>query len=151
MSKQGIDIIRIAVVDLAKADFFRKLKESIDKKDGLSSYVILRMVYDPFSDGVFIVTSNGLCYISPNGEIKYLENFPYSNNFDMICDADGISWVMGSAGIYVAETEYLIADAKRDYTLVNSKRGFRSSLTANSWVCREGDDVYLCCDTGVGR
>ena len=107
------------------------------------------MVYDPFSDGVFIVTSNGLCYISPNGEIKYLENFPYSNNFDMICDADGISWVMGSAGIYVAETEYLIADAKRDYTLVNSKRGFRSSLTANSWVCREGDDVYLCCDTGV--
>ena len=67
----------------------------------------------------------------------------------MICDADGISWVMGSAGIYVAETEYLIADAKRDYTLVNSKRGFRSSLIANSWVCREGDDVYLCCDTGV--
>lgn len=126
-----------------------KVVRIIDKKDGLSSNVILRMVYDPFSDGVFIVTSNGLCYISPNGEIKYLENFPYSNNFDMICDADGISWVMGSAGIYVAETEYLIADAKRDYTLVNSKRGFRSSLTANSWVCREGDDVYLCCDTGV--
>ena len=126
-----------------------KVVRIIDKKDGLSSNVILRMVYDPFSDGVFIVTSNGLCYISPNGEIKYLKNFPYSNNFDMICDADGISWVMGSAGIYVAETEYLIADAKRDYTLVNSKRGFRSSLTANSWVCREGDDVYLCCDTGV--
>lgn len=126
-----------------------KVVRIIDKKDGLSSNVILRMVYDPFSDGVFIVTSNGLCYISPNGEIKYLENFPYSNNFDMICDADGICWVMGSAGIYVAETEYLIADAKRDYTLVNSKRGFRSSLIANSWVCREGDDVYLCCDTGV--
>lgn len=126
-----------------------KVVRIIDKKDGLSSNVILRMVYDPFSDGVFVVTSNGLCYISPNGEIKYLENFPYSNNFDMICDADGICWVMGSAGIYVAETEYLIADAKRDYTLVNSKRGFRSSLIANSWVCREGDDVYLCCDTGV--
>ena len=37
MSKQGIDIIRIAVVDLAKADFFRTLKEGVDKEDGFSA------------------------------------------------------------------------------------------------------------------
>lgn len=122
---------------------------NIGKKDGLSSDVILRMIYDPFSKGVYIVTSNGLCYMSEDGDIKYLENFPYSNNFDMVCSDDGTCWVMGSAGIYVAETKDLIADKKCDYPLINSKRGFCSSLVANSWICRDGDELYLCCDSGV--
>lgn len=122
---------------------------NIGKEDGLSSNVILRMVYDPFSDGVFIVTSNGLCYMNGKEDIKSLDNFPYSNNFDMICSADGRCWVLGSAGIYVADTEELIADETSDYLLVNSKKGLRESLTANSWLCRDGEYIYLCCDRGV--
>ena len=122
---------------------------NIGKKDGLSSKVILRMVYDPFSDGVFIITSNGLCYMSSKEEIVSLDNFPYSNNFDMICDSNGTCWIMSSAGIYVAETKTLLANSKREYPLMNAKRGFRSSLTSNSWICRENDDLYLCCDDGV--
>lgn len=126
-----------------------KLVRNIEKKDGLSSNVILRMVYDPYTDGVFIVTSNGLCYMYPNEEIIKLDNFPYSNNYDMVCDADGICWILGSAGIYVANTEELIKNERSDYPLLNEKRGFRSSLTANSWLCRDEDDLFLCCDSGV--
>lgn len=126
-----------------------QITEHIGKADGLSSGVILRMVKDPVSGGIYIVTSNGLCYRSPDGTIKYLKNFPYSNNFDMICDTDGTCWVLGSAGIYIADTTDLIADEKTDYPLINAKRGFRSSLVANAWMYRDGDELYLCCDSGA--
>lgn len=126
-----------------------KIVSNIGKKEGLSSNVILRMVHDPYTDGVFIVTSNGLCYMSQDGEIKSLDNFPYSNNYDMVCDEDGTCWILSSAGIYVAEVSDLLENTKRDYPLVDAKRGFRSSLTANSWLCSEGDDLYLCCDSDV--
>ena len=95
------------------------------------------------------MTSNGLCYRTPDGTIKYLKNFPYSNNYDMICDTDGTCWVLGSAGIYIADTTDLVADEKTDYLLINAKRGFRSSLVANAWMYREGEELYLCCDSGV--
>ena len=121
----------------------------INKDDGLTSNVILRMVYDPCTDGVFIVTSNGLSYLSPEGEIKSLDSFPYSNNFDMICNEDGRCWILSSAGIYIADSKTLINNERKDYVLINSKRGFRNSLVANSWMCRDKDDLYLCCDTGV--
>ena len=60
-----------------------KIAAHIGKEDGLSSNVILRMVVDPVSGGIYIVTSNGLCYRAPDGTIKYLKNFPYSNNYDI--------------------------------------------------------------------
>ena len=126
-----------------------EIVRNIGKKDGLSSDVILRMIYDPSTAGVFIVTSNGLCYMSSHGQIKSLDQFPYSNNYDMVCDEDGTCWVLGSSGIYVAKVSDLLENTKYDYPLVDAKRGFRSSLTANAWLCRDGDQVYLCCDNGV--
>ena len=126
-----------------------EIVRNIGKKDGLSSDVILRMIYDPSTAGVLIVTSNGLCYMSSHGQIKSLDQFPYSNNYDMVCDEDGTCWVLGSSGIYVAKVSDLLENTKCDYPLVDAKRGFRSSLTANAWLCRDGDQVYLCCDNGV--
>ena len=121
----------------------------ITKKDGLSSDVVLRMVSEPVYGGMLIVTSNGLCYMSKDGKIKSLDKFPYSNNYDIVCNSNGNCWVLGSAGIYEAKIEDLIENVRRDYLLINSKHGFRSSLVANSWLCRENDAMYLCCDTGV--
>lgn len=121
----------------------------ITRKDGLSSDVILRMVYDACTDGIFVVTSNALCYISADGQISCLDKFPYSNNFDMVCSADGNCWILSSAGIYVANARDLVKNEKKDYSLINSKRGFHDSLTANAWMYREGNNWYLCCDNGV--
>lgn len=123
--------------------------ENISKKDGLSSNIILRMVYEPVSDGMFIITSNGLCYMSKQGEITVLNSFPYSNNYDMVCETDGTCWILSSAGIYIAQSKELIENKKNDYLLVNTKRGFRSSLVANSWICKDEEELYLCCDEGV--
>ena len=67
----------------------------------------------------------------------------------MICDKDGTCWILSSAGIYVADSKNLIADTRLDYPLINAKRGFRESLVANSWLYRQGDELYLCCDSGA--
>ena len=122
---------------------------TIRKEDGLSSDVIIRMIYDPSTDGVFIVTSNGLCYMSSTGEISRLSNFSYSNNYDMICNEDGKCWILSSAGIYLADTANLLEDKERSYSLINAKRGFHSSLTADSWQYRDSQELYLCTSTGV--
>lgn len=121
----------------------------ITKKDGLSSDVVLRMVSETVYGGMFIVTSNGLCYMSKDGKVKSLDKFPYSNNYDIVCNKNGICWVLGSAGIYEAKIKELIKNVRSDYLLINSKHGLRASLVANSWPCRESGALYLCCDTGV--
>ncbi len=122
--------------------------KSINKDDGLTSGVILRMVYDETTDGMFIITSNGLCYMYSNGNVKSLDQFPYSNNYDMVCK-DDTCWILGSAGIYVAKVSDLIANTRQDYPLMDTKRGLRSALTANAWLCCDGSELYLCCGEGV--
>lgn len=128
---------------------YHSIESRITKADGLSSDVILRMIYDEATDGVFIVTSNGLCYMSSEGEISYLDNFPYSNNYDIIHISGGKVWVLGSAGIYIAESDKLVENISDDYDLINTKRGFKASITANSYSCVNDNSVYICCDTDV--
>ncbi|MCR5557746.1 MAG: hypothetical protein K6F75_09345 [Butyrivibrio sp.] len=80
----------------------------LTREDGLSSEVILRMVNDPKTDGLFIVTSNSLCYMDDNGNIRVLDKFTYFNNYDIwVKDADTL-FVMSSAGIYVVERDELV-------------------------------------------
>ena len=127
-----------------------KVVKSINKSNGLSSDIILRMVYDRKSDGIIVVTSNGLCYIDKSGKVYSLSKFPYSNNYDVINDGNGSSWVLGSAGIYVVDTENLINNKNTDYELLNEKRGLRISLTANAWNYTDEDgNLYLSGDAGV--
>ena len=119
------------------------------KADGLSSDVILRMVKDPIEGGFFVISSNGLSYSTKDGQIENLDRFPYSNNYDMVIRPDGSCWVLSSAGIYIATVQNLLQNERTDYPLINTKRGFRDTLVANAWMCREGDTLYLCCGTGA--
>lgn len=121
----------------------------LGKEDGLSSDVILRMVYDEVTKGIFIVTSNSLCYMSMDGKIKTLKHFPYSNNFDIIMGDNGSCWILSSAGIYVADVKSLVEDKTEDYFLLNTRRGLRESITANAWSCYDGGILHLCCDSGA--
>lgn len=125
------------------------IEKTITKEDGLSSDIILRMVIDPKSKGMFIVTSNGLCYMDTNEEITYLDKFPYSNNFDVIPGTNNNMWILSSAGIYIANVDQLIKNNTRDYELLNSKCGLRSSLTANSYSFLDKGILYLCCGNDV--
>lgn len=128
-----------------------KVDHMLTRADGLSSGVILRTVSDPKGEGVFIVTSNGLCYMDGGGTIRSLDSFPYYNNYDIWArDADTL-FVMSSAGIYVVDRDELLSGSEGlTYDLLDARRGLSSALTANSWnYCDEHGDLFLPCDKGV--
>ena len=122
----------------------------LTREDGLSSGVILRTVKDPKSEGVFIVTSNSLCYMDPDGSIRVLDDFPYFNNYDIWVKDEDTLFVMSSAGIYVVERDELVSGGEIAWELLDARRGLGTSLTANSWNYYDGNGkLYLPCDTGV--
>ncbi len=129
----------------------RKVAKMITREDGLSSEVILRTVKDTKTEGVFIVTSNGLCYMDEEGEIRTLDNFPYFNNYDVYAKDRNTLFVMSSAGIYVVDRDELLSGREGiSYELLDAKSGLNSALTANSWnYCDEYGDLFLPCDKGV--
>ena len=129
----------------------RKVTRMITRADGLSSEVILRTVKDTKTDGVFIVTSNGLCFLDEAGGIRRLDNFPYFNNYDIWAKDKNTLFVLSSAGIYVVDRDELLSDTENiAYDLLDAKRGLNSSLTANSWnYCDAQGDLFLSCDHGV--
>ena len=133
------------------------LKDRVDtgrltRKDGLSSEVILRTIPDGSTGGVFVVTSNGLCYMEPDGTVRSLDNFPYYNNYDIWIQGTDTLFVLSSAGIYVTDREELLSGTKDlHYELLDSRRGLNSSLTANAWTWynESTEELFLACDTGV--
>ncbi len=129
-----------------------KAERMLTRADGLGSEVVLRTVRDPGGDGVFIVTSNGLCYMDTDASIRKLDNFPYFNNYDIWIREPDTLFVMSSAGIYVVNrNELLSGKAEISYELLDSRRGLNSSLTANSWTYfnEETDELFLACDIGA--
>ncbi len=128
-----------------------KVTKKIGMADGLSSEVILRITAATDGSGRFIVTSNGLCFMDKEGNIRIFKNFPYYNNYDMVVNKDGKAFVLGSAGIYIANEAEMIED-EYNYPseLLDSRRGLNTALTANSWnyVSAEGE-LFLSCDKGI--
>ncbi|MBR5116927.1 MAG: HD domain protein, partial [Lachnospiraceae bacterium] len=125
-----------------------KVADMLTREDGLSSGVILRTVKDPKSEGVFIVTSNSLCYLDPDGSIRVLDKFPYFNNYDIWVKDEDTLFVMSSAGIYVVERDELVENGEMAWELLDARRGLGTSLTANSWnYYNGGGELYLPCDT----
>ena len=128
-----------------------EVADMLTRDDGLSSGVILRTVKDPKSEGVFIVTSNSLCYMEPDGVIRVLDKFPYFNNYDIWVKDEDTLFVMSSAGIYVVERDELVAGGDMAWELLDARRGLGTSLTANSWnwYNQGSGELFLPCDTGV--
>ena len=127
-----------------------RVTDTIRQEDGLSSDIILKIVPNSDDNGLFIVTSNGLCYAQEDGSIRILDNFPYYNNFDVIEGNNGELFVLSSAGIYVVDKEELLAGGQISYELLDARKGLRLGLTPNSFpYMDEEDELYLCGDRGV--
>ncbi len=128
-----------------------KVRSFITQKDGLTSGVILRTIRDPKSDGILLVTSNGLCYLEPDGSVRPIRNFPYYNNYDIWARDEDSLMVMSSAGIYVVSRDDLVNDVEgMPCELLDARSGLTTALTANSWNYSDGQgDLFLPCDTGL--
>lgn len=140
----GMDGDGIAVIEDGE------VTDTIQKEDGLGSEVILRMVAEKNGNGIFIVTSNSICYMNQSGSIRVLNNFPYYNNYDIVEGESGEVFVPGSAGIYVVDKEELLSRKNLDYELLNARKGLQNSLTPNAWnYVDEDNNLYLSTDSGV--
>ena len=120
--------------------------------DGLSSDVILRVKKDQSRPVMWIITSNSLGYMSENYEINTLEGFPYSNNFDIIENSRDEKWILSSNGIYVADTDTLLAGGEIAAVYYGPDDGLQNIATSNSysWLTDEGD-LYIAGTTGVSK
>lgn len=128
----------------------RKIETVYGKKDGLSAEVILKLIKDQDGDGIFVVTSNAICYMEGNGAIRVLDQFPYYNNYDVIQGNNGTLFVLSSAGIYVVDRKELLEGEKLEYVLLDSKAGLQKALTPNAWNYEADDDtIFLSTDSGV--
>ena len=135
----GIEVIRDGVI-----------VGNFGKNEGLSSGVILRMVEDSSGDGIFIVTSNSICYMDKTQNIRVLKNFPYYNNYDIVNGKDGMLFVLSSAGIFVVDEKKLLSGDDVEYRLLNNQSGLQNAITPNSWNYQDkNNNLYISTEDGV--
>jgi len=126
---------------------YGKITGKIKKKDGLVSDVILRMI--PDKNGIFIITGSSLCYMDNSYKIKVFDKFPYYDNYDILFVGDDTLWILGGAGIYVADKNSLFSDKTANYHLINSKTGLKNPLTENAQNFMDNNgDLYMPCGMG---
>lgn len=126
-----------------------KFTQSISRKEGVSSGVILRLVNDPYTDGVFVISGSGLCYLNGDNTAHEVEKFPYYNNLDMWIADDGTVFVLSSAGVFVGSYEVLMS-GEGNITLLDNSYGLNCNLTSNPWnYITEDGILYLAANRGI--
>ena len=111
----------------------RQVIHTLTREDGLTSDVILRTVPDKISGGVFLIASNGLCYMAPDGTVRELRGFPYFNNYDLWVKDDDTLFITSGAGVFVVDRNELLGSNEIHYQLLDYRHGLEGSLTPNSW------------------
>ncbi|MCR5415167.1 MAG: response regulator [Pseudobutyrivibrio sp.] len=121
------------------------------REDGLKSDVILRIKKDPKRNVYWIVTSNSIAYMKDN-EITTIEDFPYSNSYDIYYDDNGNLWVLASNGIYVVDANMMLKNDTIDYKYYSTDCGLPSLPTGNSFSdLDDNGNIFISCREGVSR
>ena len=122
----------------------------IDKKDGLTSGVVMRIKYDEEYKVFWLVTGNSLAYMTEDYEVTTIKDFPYPDNLDMYADSRGNMWILSSDGIYVVPAEELIANKDIEAVHYGIANGLPCITTSNSYseLTKDGD-LYIAGRSGV--
>ena len=122
----------------------------ITTENGLGSDVILRIRRSQYHDVYWIVTSNSLAFMTPDYQVTTIQQFPYSNNFDLYENSRGDVWVLSSSGIYVVSAEKLLENGPVDPVFFGITSGLPYTATANSYSEQTaGGDLYIAGSAGV--
>ena len=124
----------------------------IDTSNGLLSDVVMRIKKDSARNIYWVVTSNSLAYMTADYEVHTIEDFPYSNNFDLYENSQGEMWVLSSNGIYVFNADELINTGEISCIFYGIDNGLPSIATSNSYSCVSDEGfLYLAGTTGVTK
>lgn len=125
---------------------------TIGKESGLTSGIIMRITRDKKRGIYWLVTSNSIAYMTEDYKVTTIENFPYSNNFDMYENGKGEMWVLSSDGIYVVPVEDLLANGEITAGHYGLTNGLPCTSTSNSYSELTPDGyLYISGYTGVVR
>ncbi|MCR4717596.1 MAG: hypothetical protein K5656_10485, partial [Lachnospiraceae bacterium] len=134
-----------------------RVVDNVGEDEGLNSEVVLKIV--DINKGYIYVTSNGLYFDDKaesranskkvNSKITKLDKFPYSNNYDIYLDDDGLVWVTSSAGLYLAKLSDLLSNNSYNTICLNQNWGFDTSFNSNSFNSAIDGKLILCCTDGV--
>ena len=139
----GTDGGGIFVVGTGKAKHY-------DTSSGLSSDVVMRIKWDSVRQVFWIVTSNSLAYMDQDYNITVLNNFPYSNNFDIYWNSRGEMWIMSSNGIHVISAEELLKNEDVNPILYDWRKGLPHVATSNSYSeLTPSGTLYIAGNDGV--
>lgn len=106
-----------------------KVSNTLTKADGLTSDFIVKLKNDINHDGIYVITSNGLCYMNSKYNIEAIEHFPYNDNYDIIPTKNENLFVISSAGIFIIDHEDLLLESPFDYRLLDYHYGFTNDFT----------------------
>ncbi len=124
----------------------------ISYEDGLSSGIVMKIKRDEKRDIFWLVTSNSIAYMTPDYRVTTIENFPYSNNFDLYESDEGDMWILSSDGIYVLPTEELLANGAVSPVHYSLANGLSSVATSNSFSERTAEgDLYIAGNRSVAK
>ena len=120
--------------------------------EGLLSGIVMRIKYDAKRKLYWIVTSNSMAYMTEDYKVTTINNFPYTNNFDLYENSKGDMWILSSNGIYVLPVDELIADKTMDPVHYGLANGLPCTSTSNSFSeLTEKGILYLSGNTGVAE
>ncbi len=125
-----------------------RVSRNIGTQQGLGSLAISRIVKD--GDKLFFV-SGGEIYTCSDDECTALTNFPGSGNYDIIFTKDGKAWITSGEGVYIVNKDDLVSNGSYIADILDSSKGLSASPVMGSWNYCEGEDIYLCCLTGVKK
>ncbi len=125
---------------------------TINVEEGLPSDIVMRLKRDTERNVIWIVTSSAIAYMTPDYQVTTVQQFPYTNNFDLYENSKGDMWVLSSNGIYVVPADELLANEEIDPVHYNAAGGLPCITTANSYseLTPEGD-LYIAGSTGVAK
>ena len=124
----------------------------IDKGEGLNSGVVMRVKPSRNRDIYWIVTGNSLAWMSPDGRVTTLEQFPYFNNFDLYENSNDVVWVLSGNGVYVLPVDDLLEQADVQPVYFGISNGLPCIATANSYSELTPEGVlYIAGASGVTR
>ncbi|MBR4169542.1 MAG: response regulator [Lachnospiraceae bacterium] len=140
----GSDGDGIYIVDGNKID-------KLSRDDGLTSDVILRLRRDEAHNVLWIVTSNSIEYMK-DGKITAVQNFPYTNNYDLFFDNSDNIWVLASYGIYCVKAADMLSGEAFEYQLYDTANGLPSVPTGNAFSeLDHNGNLYIAGRSGVSK
>ena len=126
-----------------------RIVRQITTADGLSSNVIMKVHRSDAFGGLWMVTGNNIDFLGDDGSITSIENFPSTNNLDLLVMQNGDAWVFTGSGIYRTTEDSLLHDEAPRALQFRHVDGLPYEVTPNSYPCMTDELLYVCGSGGV--